>query len=77
MARDYKLVSGDGHVNEPKNMYADYMSAKFKERAPHMDKFDKGDAWIFDWVPTPVNFGLNAVAGVIDGCPTTSTGLRA
>jgi predicted TIM-barrel fold metal-dependent hydrolase len=26
-----------------------------------MKKFDEGDAWVFDWIPTtPVNFGLRS-----------------
>ena len=40
------------------------MSAKFKDRPPHMAHLEKGDAWIFEDSKEPLNFGLNQCGGL-------------
>jgi predicted TIM-barrel fold metal-dependent hydrolase len=62
MARDYKLVSGDSHVNEPPNLWQSRVPAKFKDRAPRMERFEQGDAWVIEGAIDPINFGLNQCA---------------
>ena len=64
MARDYKLISCDSHLNEPPNMYIDRVSAKYRERAPRMERFEQGHAWIIEGVEDPINFGMNTTAGL-------------
>jgi predicted TIM-barrel fold metal-dependent hydrolase len=60
----YKLVSADGHVNEPPTIWSDRIPAKYRDRAPKMASFDEGDAWIFEGWDGVINFGYNAAAGL-------------
>ncbi len=60
--RDYKLISADSHINEPPGLWVDRMPAKFKDRAPRMESFPEGEAWIFEGVTDPINFGANTNA---------------
>lgn len=62
--REYRLISGDGHVNEPPDLWVSRVPAKFKDRVPHMESFEQGEAWIIEGVEDPINFGLNACAGM-------------
>ena len=46
MAREYRLISADGHVVEPPDMWTKYLPKKFHDRAPKLVKDAKGgDAW--------------------------------
>ncbi len=65
--REYKLVSGDGHVNEPPNVWIDRLPQKYQERAPKMQRFEQGHAWVFEGATNPINFGFNASAGLPPG----------
>src|SRR5439155_20769210 len=60
----YRLISGDSHINEPPNLWLDRVPAKFKDRAPHMEHFDDGDAWVMEGAEAPINFGANSNAGL-------------
>lgn len=60
----YELVSADSHVNEPPDTFTARVPKKFADRAPHMESFPKGDAWILEGSPNPVTFGRNASAGM-------------
>jgi predicted TIM-barrel fold metal-dependent hydrolase len=60
----YRLISGDSHINEPPNLWLDRVPAKFKDRAPRMEKFDGGDAWVMEGAESPINFGANSNAGL-------------
>jgi len=62
--RLYQLIDADSHVNEPPGLWLERLPARFRDRAPRMQRFDEGDAWIFDGVDAPINFGLNAAAGI-------------
>jgi predicted TIM-barrel fold metal-dependent hydrolase len=33
-----------------------------RDRVPHLERFDEGDAWVGEGVTEPINFGLNAAA---------------
>ena len=59
----YKLISGDSHVNEPPDLWAKRMPAKYRERAPRMERMEQGDAWIFEGALDPISFGLNTNGG--------------
>ena len=59
---DYKLISGDSHVNEPPELWRDRVAAKFADRAPRMQRFEEGDAWVIEGAIDPVHFGLNQCA---------------
>src|SRR5262249_9420852 len=64
MAREYRLISCDSHLNEPPNLYIDRVSARYRERAPRMERFEKGHAWIIEGIEDPINFGMNTTAGL-------------
>jgi predicted TIM-barrel fold metal-dependent hydrolase len=57
------LISVDDHVLEPPNLWVDRVSAKDRDRAPHMELDDDGfDFWVYDGKRYPSS-GLSAVAG--------------
>ncbi len=62
--RTYRLISADSHVNEPPDLWTSRVPVEFRDRAPRMERFDDGDAWILDGVKDPINFGMNACAGL-------------
>lgn len=62
--RRYRLISADSHVNEPPDLWTTRVPAALKDRAPRMERFDEGDAWILEGVKDPINFGMNACAGL-------------
>lgn len=62
--RRYRLISADSHVNEPPGLWVDRVPARFRERAPRIERFDEGDAWVLEGVDDPINFGMNACAGL-------------
>ena len=61
--RIYHLISADSHVNEPADVFVPRVPAHLRDRAPRVERFEKGDAWIFEHAPEPLPFGLNACAG--------------
>ena len=62
--QDYRLISADSHVNEPPDLWTKRVPAALRDRAPRMERFDEGDAWVIEGVRDPVNFGWNACAGL-------------
>ena len=60
----YRLISADSHVNEPPDLWTTRVSAAMRDRAPRMERFDAGDAWVIEGVTDPINFGMNACAGL-------------
>jgi predicted TIM-barrel fold metal-dependent hydrolase len=62
--RVYHLISADSHVNEPPDLWTTRLPHQFAGRAPRMERFEQGDAWIFEGVDAPIPFGLNACAGM-------------
>ena len=61
---EYRLISADGHVNEPGDLWTSRVPAKLRDRVPRIERFAEGDAWIIEGVADPVNFGWNACAGL-------------
>ena len=60
----YQLISADSHVNEPPDLWLDRVPAALRDRAPRIEHFDEGDAWVIEGVRDPINFGMNACAGL-------------
>ena len=60
----YRLISADSHVNEPPDLWLDRVPAALRGRAPRIERFDEGDAWVIEGVSDPINFGMNACAGL-------------
>lgn len=64
MGRDYRLISADGHVVEPPDMWSKYLPKKFADRAPKLVKDPKGgDAWELVPGTSPMPLGLVTNAG--------------
>ena len=62
--RRYRLISADSHFNEPPGLFTERVPAALKDRAPKIQRFDEGDAWVIEGVKDPINFGMNACAGL-------------
>ncbi|MEO8693322.1 MAG: amidohydrolase family protein [Acidimicrobiales bacterium] len=62
--RRYRLISADSHVNEPPDLWTARVPAAFRDRAPRIEQFPEGDAWVIEGVKDPINFGMNACAGL-------------
>jgi predicted TIM-barrel fold metal-dependent hydrolase len=60
----YQLISADSHVNEPPDLWTSRVPAALRDRAPRVESFDDGDAWVIEGVKDPINFGMNACAGL-------------
>ena len=60
----YRLISADSHVNEPGDLWTARVPEQYAERAPRIESFEQGDAWVLDGVSDPINFGMNACAGL-------------
>lgn len=60
----YRLISSDSHVNEPPDLWTKRVPASLRDRAPRIESFDEGDAWVIEGVSDPINFGMNACAGL-------------
>lgn len=64
MADRYQLIDADTHVNEPPDLWTSRVAAEYRDRAPRIERFEQGDAWVLEGVDDPINFGLNATAGM-------------
>jgi len=60
----YRLVDADSHINEPPDLWTSRVPKKFQDRAPKMERFDQGDAWVVEGGREPINFGNNCAAGI-------------
>lgn len=60
----YRLISADSHVNEPPDLWTERVPQALRDRAPRIDHFEQGDAWVIEGVDDPINFGMNACAGL-------------
>jgi predicted TIM-barrel fold metal-dependent hydrolase len=60
----YRLVSADSHVNEPPDLWTSRVPARFRDRAPRMERFGKGHGWVLEGSADPIPFGRNACAGL-------------
>jgi predicted TIM-barrel fold metal-dependent hydrolase len=62
--RPYALISADSHVNEPPDLWTSRVASQYADRAPRIEHFEKGDAWVLEGAREPVPFGRNACAGM-------------
>ena len=60
----YRLISADSHVNEPPDLWTKRVPEALRKRAPRIEAFEEGDAWVIEGVEDPINFGMNACAGL-------------
>lgn len=59
---DYRYISSDSHVNPPAQMWAEYLPAEFRDRAPRVESNDEGDFEVFEGKRKPIA-SLSSVAG--------------
>jgi predicted TIM-barrel fold metal-dependent hydrolase len=62
--RQYRLIDADSHVTEPPDLWLARTPSRLRDRVPHIERFDEGDAWVLDGVDDPINFGMNNCAGL-------------
>ena len=62
-SRQYKLISADGHLNEPADVWTSRVMAKNRDRVPRVERMEKGDAWVFPGYDTVIPFSYGACAG--------------
>ncbi len=60
----YRLISADTHVNEPPDLWTSRVPGHLVDRVPRIERFEQGDAWVIEGVADPINFGMNACAGL-------------
>src|SRR5207245_8241935 len=60
----YRIISADSHVNEPPDLWSTRVPAAMRDRAPRIERFEQGDAWVIEGVADPITFGMNACAGL-------------
>lgn len=60
----YRLISADTHVNEPPDLWTERVPRALRDRAPRIERFEQGDAWVIEGVSDPITFGMNACAGL-------------
>lgn len=60
---DYRLISVDGHYNEPGDLWTSRVPAEYRDRVPRIDSFDEGDAWAMEGTDLRRQFGWGACAG--------------
>lgn len=62
--RPYRMISADTHVNEPPDLWTKRVPAPLRDRVPRIERFEQGDAWVIEGARDPINFGMNACAGL-------------
>ena len=64
MPPSYRVISADSHINEPPDLWTSRVLAKHRDRAPRVESFELGDAWVIEGALDPINFGANCSAGL-------------
>ncbi len=59
-----RLISADSHINEPPDLWLSRLPAEYLGRAPRIEHFEQGDAWVLEGALDPINFGGNCSAGI-------------
>jgi len=60
---DYRLISADGHLNEPRDVWTSRVAEKDKDRVPRVESLPEGDAWVFPGLDVTLPFSWGATAG--------------
>ena len=57
----YTLISADGHLNEPRDVWTSRVAKKDKDRVPRVDRLPDGDGWVFPGYDThaPLQLGCD------------------
>lgn len=61
--RNYRLISADGHLTEPGDLWTSRVEKKYVDRVPRMVHLEQGAAWILEGVDQPIPFGDTVCAG--------------
>src|SRR5689334_18918745 len=62
---DYKVISADNHILEPRDLFVTRLPKEFRDRAPHVERgADGGDGWTWNDKPPERTLGLEACAGL-------------
>ena len=61
--RDYRLISADGHLNEPADVWTSRVAAKYRDSVPRVERFEQGDAWVLPGTDAKIPFSWGACAG--------------
>jgi predicted TIM-barrel fold metal-dependent hydrolase len=59
----YKLISADGHLNEPRDVWTSRVATKDRDLVPRVDRLAEGDGWVFPGYDTTLPFSWGATAG--------------
>ena len=49
----FKLVSADSHIVEPPTLWTDRMEPRFRDRAPRIERGEKGDEFVCEGIAIP------------------------
>lgn len=61
---DYRLISADNHIIDPRDLYVERMPVEYRDRAPRVvPSPEGGEGWSWEGRPPARTFGLEAVAG--------------
>jgi predicted TIM-barrel fold metal-dependent hydrolase len=60
--REYRLISADGHLNGPGDIWTSRVSKKYRDQVPRIERVAEGDAWVCEGYE-PRGFGWEACAG--------------
>jgi len=73
---DYRVISADNHIIDPRDLYVEHLPAEFRDRAPRVVASpDGGEGWSWEGRPPARTFGLEAVAGQPTGGKFRASGL--
>jgi predicted TIM-barrel fold metal-dependent hydrolase len=61
--RPYRLISADGHVMEPPDLWVTRAPAAYRERVPRIAHLPEGDAWVWPGQAEPMGFNWGTCAG--------------
>lgn len=59
----YRLISADGHLNEPADVWTSRVASKYKDLVPRVESLDEGDGWVFPGFDQVIPFSWGATAG--------------
>jgi predicted TIM-barrel fold metal-dependent hydrolase len=61
---EYKVISADNHILEPRDLFVTRLPKAFRDQAPRVVRGeDGGDGWSWDGGPPARTFGIEATAG--------------
>ena len=59
----YDVVSADGHVLEPEDLWTARVPSALKDRVPRVEWLAQGGAWVIEGAAEPIAFGFTQSAG--------------